>query len=122
MATHTLRVGNQAGREPGDGQKVTLPQLEIVQSKPEQRQIAKTMDFDAKHAAYIDWNAIALTARELGAHFNVRTSEGAISIVMFWINDDEPSVDNSEPRDVRFPGDEPVDDLSDICPGDAVTR
>ena len=56
---------------------------------PEPRQIARVLTFDAMQSLYINWDHIAQTARELGAHFEVRTNPpGDIRITMFWAYDE----------------------------------
>jgi hypothetical protein len=63
--------------------KATEPQ--IILTPAESRQIARVMPFDARHAPYIDWGAVARTARELGADFEARSADdGAMTITLFW--------------------------------------
>jgi hypothetical protein len=65
---------------------LTVPGL--VTTEPERRQIARSLQFDARTAFAIDWNKIAQTARELGAHFEARSAnDGAVVVTMFWAYD-----------------------------------
>lgn len=62
-----------------------MPNIPLVITTPEQRQIARTLEFSRTLAPHIDWNSIAQTARELGAHFEARrTDDGACTVTMFW--------------------------------------
>jgi hypothetical protein len=57
--------------------------IDLITTSPEQRQIAKVIELD-DYAEYLDWNKVAKTARDLGAHFEVRFGEGGCCITMFW--------------------------------------
>jgi len=63
----------------------------FVTAPAERRHVARVLTFDARHVGYVDWSAIAATARELGTHFEARTNaDGAMVVTMFWSVDDEP--------------------------------
>jgi hypothetical protein len=58
---------------------------EIVTVPAERHQIARVLEFSETTAWHIDWNSVAKTARELGAHFEARwTDRGACTVTMFW--------------------------------------
>jgi hypothetical protein len=57
----------------------------IVTQPAEARQIARVLEFDSTTAPHINWDSIATTARQLGAHFEARYGQtGACTITMFW--------------------------------------
>lgn len=63
----------------------TTSETTIIRTESEARQIARVMEIDARHAAYIDWNKVATTARQMGAHFEARTAQdGACTVTFFW--------------------------------------
>jgi hypothetical protein len=81
--------------------KTTDTRPEITMTAPEGRQIARVLHFPMAPmclAPYINWENIAQTARELGAHFEVRyANDGACTITMFWAyTADEMTTDMSE--------------------------
>ena len=56
-----------------------------ITTTPERRQIARTLVFPPHLSAYVDWESIGRTARELGSHFEVRTAEDdSYTITFFW--------------------------------------
>ena len=65
--------------------------MTVITAAAEQRQVARTFDFDATLAPYVNWDSIARTARELGAHFEARYGQdGSLTVTMFWAyRDDE---------------------------------
>jgi hypothetical protein len=75
---------NRRAHDPASFER--LATLKAAQpSTPEQRQIARVLTFAADVVLHIDWNKVAQTARELGAHFEARTTDaGACVITMFW--------------------------------------
>jgi hypothetical protein len=79
----SLLVGNDADNKPGDRPMTST--ITIVTTAPERRQIARVLEFTPQAAKYIDWNAVATAARELGAHFEARhANDGACTITFFW--------------------------------------
>jgi hypothetical protein len=59
--------------------------MELITTTPERRQVARVLTFDGDHARYIDWNAIARDAQDLGAHFEARSADdGSVIVTMFW--------------------------------------
>jgi hypothetical protein len=57
----------------------------IVTTPPERRQIADTIEFAARFAQHVNWDSIALKARELGSNFDVRSAnDGSLTITFFW--------------------------------------
>lgn len=64
---------------------MAITQPNIIQTLPEYRQIARVLEFSPVTAPHINWNSIAETARQLGAHFEARTdNQGACTVTMFW--------------------------------------
>jgi hypothetical protein len=72
--------------------KTTDTRPEITMTAPEGRQIARVLHFPMAPMCF------AQTARELGAHFEVRyANDGACTITMFWAyTADEMTTDMSE--------------------------
>ena len=60
-------------------------EITLITQPAEQRQIAKVLEFSATTAPHMNWDSIATTARELGAHFEARYAlDGACIVTMFW--------------------------------------
>ena len=58
---------------------------QIVITPAERRQVARVIEFSRDIVLYVDWNRIAETARDLGAHFDCRTSpDGSMTVTLFW--------------------------------------
>jgi hypothetical protein len=78
--------------------KTTDTRPEITMTAPEGRQIARVLHFQAPLSNHINWESIAATARELGAHFEVRfANNGDCTVTMFWAyTADEMTTDMSE--------------------------
>jgi hypothetical protein len=56
----------------------------------ERRQIARTMEFAADVAQYIDWNAIGHTRAELGSDLHVTAHpDGRLTVIFSWRTEEE---------------------------------
>jgi hypothetical protein len=80
------RTNEAAQQAAGAIMTTTTPDTPTIITAPaEYRQIAKHMAFPPDFARHINWESIAQTARELGAHFEARYSQtGECTITMFW--------------------------------------
>lgn len=57
----------------------------IIVTAPEHRQIAREMKFTGHLVDHVNWDKVATTARELGAHFEARFEpNGDLTITFFW--------------------------------------
>ena len=62
----------------------------IITTEPERRQVFRVLTFPANLngvnlAQYANWDRIAEQARELGAHWEVRSEpDGTLTVTMFW--------------------------------------
>ena len=62
----------------------------LITTTPERRQVARVLTFPSNLsgvnlALYVNWERIAEQARELGAHWEVRSEQGgALTVTMFW--------------------------------------
>lgn len=80
-----------------DGDTIT-----IEMTTPEPRQIARTFVLAANVIDYVDWNAVAATARQLGGHYEVRfAQDGAATITIFWSYTIDELRDEVSPRRVQ---------------------
>ncbi len=67
-----------------------MPEPPTITTFTEHRQTGRVLRFDPTAAPYLDWNQIALTARQMGAHFEARSDpDGACTVTIFWSYTDE---------------------------------
>ena len=49
-------------------------------------QVARTLDFDAKHVGYINWQAIGDERATLNCHLAVQAHEdGGLRVTLYWV-------------------------------------